>query len=154
MQRKVDPNAATAEGPFLVDDGQPELGPGQMGRSQFLATLRMTVTSTANDTLGPTWTATGCPFIDRWFADHANSDAATLEKLALRYAGGGATSAAQLIYGINSRLRGSIAAWRDGGDVNNEIMDAGLSLAGSGSEGDVIQGAATTSNTRDQRERG
>ncbi len=134
VQRKADPNA-TVVGPLIVDDAQPELAPGQMSRSQFLGTLRNMVTSTANDTLGPLWTATGCPYIDRWFADHANSDAATLESLALRYAGPGATSASQLIYGICSRLRGSIAAWRDGGDMNHEIAEAGLSLSASAPDG-------------------
>jgi hypothetical protein len=137
IQRKADPNAVAAVGPLLVDDAQPELAPGQMTRSQFLATLRDMTTSVANDTLGPLWTATGCPFIDRWFADHANSDAATLESLALRYAGSGASSAMQLIYGITARLRGSIAAWRDGGDMNHEIAEAGLSLGASAPEGEA-----------------
>ena len=131
VQRKADPDAAAVVGPLIVDDAQPDLAPGQMSRSQFLATLNAMVTSTANDTLGPVWTATGCPYIERWFADHADSDAATLESLALRYAGAGATSAMQMIYGICARLRGSIAAWRDGGDMNHEIAEAGLSLAAS-----------------------
>ena len=61
IQRKADPNAvAAAVGPLLVDDAQPQLAPGQMTRSQFLATLRDMTTSVANDTLGPLWTATGC----------------------------------------------------------------------------------------------
>ena len=136
MQRKADPNAAAVQGPLLVDDAQPELAPGQMSRSQFLAMLRSSVTATADQILGPLWTTAGCPYLDRWFAEHANTDAATLERMALRYAGAGATSAHQLIYGISARLRPSIVAWRDGGDVNTEIVEAGLSLSTPAPEGE------------------
>jgi hypothetical protein len=123
------PTSSVSEALIISEsDGSPL--PSQLTREQFLSRLHEATTSAADDLLGPEWIATGCPYLDRWFAEHADTDGATLERLARRYAAvGEVSSAAELIAGVVARLRGSIERWRSGGDIRNEIVVAGLSLA-------------------------
>lgn len=134
VQRAADPTATPeaegreAAGGLIVEDGQAATA-GQLTRSAFLALLRREVIATATEALGPMWSAAGCPYIERWFARHADSDAATLDRLARRYAGGAARTANDYIAPICARLRASIARWRGGGDIAGELAAAGLSAA-------------------------
>ncbi len=114
---------------LIVDDGAPR-SEGQLGRSEFLAALRTEVTAAATGALGPEWSAQGCPTIEGWFAQHASTDAATLERLARRYAGQAqATSARALIAPICARLAGAITRWRGGGDISADLSAAGVDPA-------------------------
>ena len=133
IQRAADPAAtapapaatATAGGALIVGDDQPA-GEGQLGRSAFLELLRREVTATANEALGPAWSATGCPYIERWFARHAETDAASLDRMARRYAGPGPRTAAAYVPPICARLRTSIERWRSGGDVSADLAAVDL----------------------------
>jgi hypothetical protein len=110
----------------LITDG-PATSDVQLSRAQFLSELHAQVIATANDALGPFWSAAGCPYIERWFTQHANDDAATLDKMARRYSGLTAPQKARdFIAPICARLKSGIARWRDGGDVSADLQASGL----------------------------
>lgn len=116
---------------LIVDDGAgAPRAEGQLGRSEFLAALRTEVTAAATAALGPDWSAAGCPTIEGWFAQHASTDAATLERLARRYSGQAqVTSARAFIAPICARLSGAIVRWRGGGDISADLAAAGVDPA-------------------------
>jgi hypothetical protein len=125
--------------------------PRRMHRDAFLERLHAMAHATALDMLGER--ARDCPYIDAWFARHANTDAATLERLARRYAGiSGGTTAEALIEMLQLRLRMGIAYWRSGEDLAGEAELAGLPATASALEGPCTcggtcakcQGAAAT----------
>ncbi len=114
---------------FITDE--PTDVASQMQRDAFMAELKKQVLSTASDALGYFWSAAGCPYIERWFQQHAGDNAASLERTAARYSGVSAPkSARDYIPPICSRLKGSIEKWRDGGDVGAEAQAAGPLPAG------------------------
>lgn len=99
--------------------------PGRLSRDTFFARLRETADATAGDMLGER--GTHCPYIERWFAQHATVDAAALERIARRYAGiDGSTTAEALIEAIRLRLRMGIAYWQTGEDLAQEAELAGV----------------------------
>jgi len=113
---------------LLIEAGT--AAPGQMTRTEFMSRLRTAVTAAADAALGPLWSAVGCPYIERWFSEHQNSDAQTLERLARRYSGMSApTRAADMIPPICARLSAGIQRWREGGDVSGDLAAAGVSGA-------------------------
>ncbi len=132
VQRAADPAApaAAAEGPvaaggLIVGDDEP-VREGQLARAAFLEILHREVVAAANEALGPAWSATGCPYIERWFARHANTDATSLDRMARRYAGPGPRTAAAYVSPICARLRVAIERWRTGGDVSADLVAVDL----------------------------
>jgi hypothetical protein len=120
---------------MIVDDGA-SVQPGQMIRSQFLRELRERVTATADDALGPMWSALGCPYIEAWFNRHASTPAAELDRLAKRYSRQPQPAAAtDYIAPILARVRAGIESWRGGGDVSAELSAAGVSSAAAAAPG-------------------
>lgn len=96
-----------------------------MDRETFLARLREQADATAIDMLGER--GRNCPYIDAWFARNGDRDAATLERMALRYAGlDHAPTAEALLEAIRLRLRMGIAYWQHGEDLAGEAELAGL----------------------------
>lgn len=112
----------------LIVDGV-ATGPQQMPRAQFLAELQSQVIATATASLGPQWSAAGCPYIEAWFAQHAATPATELERIARRYGGAAARSARDYFEPICARLATGIAKWRGGGDVSADLSAAGLGTA-------------------------
>ncbi len=138
VQRKADGSAAPDAQPdqgkgdagtmLAEDSGAPQ--PGQLRRGEFLAQLKQAVTEAATAALDPIWSAAGCPYIERWFAEHANTDAASIDKMARRYSGvASPRSAIDYIAPICARLRAGIVRWRSGEDVSAELTAAGVSGA-------------------------
>jgi hypothetical protein len=118
-----DPSAAADA--MIVDDQVKPQG-GQMPRSQFLNQLHEQVVATANDALGPVWSAVGCPYIESWFQRNAGTPAATLDQMARRYSGIAQPHAATDYFPpILARLRDGIARWKAGEDVGREAAAAG-----------------------------
>jgi hypothetical protein len=112
---------------LIVSDDAPA-GPGQVKRSVFLRQLKAAVTSTANDALGPLWSAMGCPYIERWFSKHASATPEQLEALARRYSGvAGAGAATDYLPPILDRVRAGIGKWKNGEDLSGELSRAGMS---------------------------
>jgi len=104
---------------------------GQLGRAEFMAALRAQVLATATAALGPEWSATGCPYIEGWFAEHAGASPEALDRMARRYSRMDApTGALAFIPAICARLRDGIARWTAGDDVAAELTAAGLGEAG------------------------
>lgn len=125
------PAAPAPADAMIVADGT-ATQPGQMHLAQFMSQLRAQVLATANDALGPVWSATGCPYIETWFARHATTPAAELDRLARSYSGVTAPRAATDYMGpILTRLRAGIARWKAGQGVDGDAAAAGLGI-GSG----------------------
>jgi len=107
-----------------VDDARAS-GPTQMTRTVFLTSLREAATNAASEILGPAWSKGGCPYLEAWFARHSDDDAASLERMAQRYAGP-ASRAEDYIESARTRLREGLALWSRGVDIDSEIEAAGL----------------------------
>jgi hypothetical protein len=106
--------------PLIVEDNTVELRPGQMKKTQFLAQLKGAVCATAEDALaGTIWSSQGCPWIEHWFSYYGNRDGAHIERAIRKYVAqsGSIESAADYIPLISSRVRRSITAWADTGEV-------------------------------------
>ena len=111
---------------------------GQQTRTAFLAALRAAVTATASAILGPLWLPQGCPHIEQWFARNAGLDAPSLERLAQRYAGITANSAADYLPPICARLADGIRRWSEGANVDADLTAAGLPAAAAAAQGSSV----------------
>lgn len=121
----IDHDASGSGRALIVEDDSPP-GDGAMTKTQFLAALRTAVTDVVSQTLGPPWSVTGCPYIERWFTDHSADPAARLDLMARRYSGlPGAASATDYLAPICARLRDGVARWQSGQDVSAELAAAG-----------------------------
>src|SRR5262245_23981063 len=136
---------AAAGGGCIVPDETQGVQPGQLTRTQFLAALHQAVTAAASAALGPMWSAAGCPYIERWFARHAGTDAPSLERLAQRFSGLAqpAHAAADYIPPICARLSQGVARWQAGEDLSGELAAAGLS-----DSADAVGGAPAAGGAR------
>jgi hypothetical protein len=124
--RAAEAIAGGAAAPLIVGDGAPAAA-GQLGRTAFLARLRAFVETTAHAALAPEWSAADCPYIAKFFARHATSEPAGLERLARRYAGvDGPTTIDALLTAIATRLGDQIGRWKRGADVAGELAAQGL----------------------------
>jgi hypothetical protein len=117
-EREADAMAAHAKSGAppsqLIVDTAEALQPGQMTRDAFLAELRARATGAANAALAPEQSADDCP----WFARHAETDAASIERMARRYSHlPTAERAADYIEPICSRVTAGIRAWKSGASL-------------------------------------
>jgi hypothetical protein len=121
-------NGGAGSSRSLIVEDQETPDSGAMTRSAFLARLHDTSVGAANEALGPTWSAKGCPYMERWFTEHANTPAATLDQMARRYSRlEQPTSASDFLAPIAARIRSGVARWKQSGDVTADFVDAGLS---------------------------
>lgn len=110
----------TAAKPLLVDDDAEQLQAGQMRKSEFLAQLRPSVCTAAEQSLaGTMWSAIGCPYIDRWFDHFDKQPAARVERALLKYApeAAAARSARDYVPIVTQRVRQGIGEWRETGEM-------------------------------------
>jgi hypothetical protein len=110
----------TATKSLIVDDDAQQIQPGQMRKTDFLAALRSSVTTTAEQSLkGTMWSSLGCPYIDRWFNYFNNQSGAHVERALLKYApdAASATTARDYIPVVTDRVRRGIGEWRETGQV-------------------------------------
>ena len=122
-------SAAPAEADAMIVEDGATMRPGQIARSQFMSELRPQVIAAANDALGPVWSATGCPYIESWFARQATIPAADLDRMARLYSGVTAPHAATEYIGpILGRLRAGIGRWKAGENVTGDAAAAGLGI--------------------------
>lgn len=113
------------DGPVIVEQAAGGDDDTRLDRATFLRRMRDMASTTAIEMLGER--AVGCPYIEAWFARHADLDAMTLERMARRYSGlPGATTAGEILDAIRARLRLGIAYWRNGEDLSGELELAGL----------------------------
>lgn len=105
---------------LLVDDDAEQIGPGQMRKSEFLAALHESVCAAANEAMAPTGQTTeNCPWMEHWFTQAAEKDAAYVEKALRKYAPetAGATTAQEFIPLVAARVRRSVEQWAKTGEI-------------------------------------
>lgn len=118
VQRQAAENAGAAS--LIVEDDAPNLQPGQMRKSEFLAQLQEAVCAAADEALaGSPYSALGCPYIASVFSRLPGRPAAYIERGIRLYApeAAGATTAAGYFLPIANRVRAGIAHWRETGEV-------------------------------------
>ncbi len=126
------PAPAPAMASLIVDDEAPEVGPGQMRKSEFLSQLRTEVCSTAEEALqGTMWSAMGCPYIDKWLNHYAAQPSSHLERALRKYAPetASARSAQDYIPLVTRRVRRGIEEWSSTGEVKDlpeEFAEGGM----------------------------
>jgi len=105
---------------LLVEDDAEQVGPGQMRKSEFLAALRESVCATANEAMAPTGQTTeNCPWMEYWFTQMADKDAAHVERVIRKYAPetAEATTARDYIPLVAARVRHSVEQWATSGEI-------------------------------------
>jgi Domain of unknown function (DUF4157) len=105
---------------LLVDDDAGQIGPGQMRKSEFLTALRESVGETANEAMAPTGQTTeNCPWMEYWFSQAADKDAAYIEKALRKYAPetAAASTAQEFIPLVAARVRRSVEQWAKTGEI-------------------------------------
>jgi hypothetical protein len=110
---------AVAPAGWLVEDGE-GVGPGQMGRSAFLAAVRAEVCRVLDEALaGTPYETRGCPYVEYWLAFYADRSAAHIERALRRYTpeAAGAADAETAIAAAGERVRRAAATWRATGRV-------------------------------------
>lgn len=133
---------------LIVEDAAPELSPGQMRKSEFLAQLRAAVSRTADEALaGTIWSAVGCPWIDHWFGYYSARDSGSIERAIHHYVPetSGIITAADYIPLICGRVRRGIAEWA----TTSEAAGAPAGVLGRVQEGaaSLFSGVASAAST-------
>lgn len=109
--------AAVAGGPaaggtWLVESGPP--GPGQTTKAAFLARLRGVVTAAANRALGPGWSATDCPYIEKYLGRYAKESVREIEATIRKFApdASGAADVDAVLAALGARVSEGIRQWQ------------------------------------------
>ncbi len=119
-----------ATGAWLVENDAPQVAPGGMRKSEFLAHLRPAVCRAADAELQRVGQDTrGCPYLERAFAHYDGLSAARLEQALRRFAprAAAARSADEVITHVAARVAEGVARWARTGALP-ELPD-GLDLA-------------------------
>lgn len=149
-QTNTQPTAQTALTPapaLIVEDSAETVQPGQMKKTAFLSQLHTAVCAAAVDAFaGTPWSATNCPYIEKWFAFYAKQDSQRLERTIRKYAPetSAVTSASELIPLITARVRRSLKTFVTTGEITGvpEGVDVGLPGGGMlGAIGGAMSGA-------------
>jgi Domain of unknown function (DUF4157) len=125
------PAASPAMAAVILEDAAPEVGPGQMRKSEFLSALRGAVTQTAEEGLAAAGRTTrDCPYLRFWFGHYQERSAAHLGRAVRRYAPetARAADAGAWLGAVSARVRRGVDAWVAGGDlagVPEEIRGGG-----------------------------
>jgi len=130
---KLDASAGARPVPLLVDADLVEAG--QLLKSAFLAQLHPLVVAAANQELAP-MTATGCPFIEQYFARYQAASAAETEALIARFAPASreARAAADLLAPLVARIREGIRDWKSTGKLPADLEAAAPGAAAAANE--------------------
>lgn len=105
---------------FIVDDAAEQVEPGQMRKGEFLAQLKASICSAADEQFkGTAWSVGGCPWIDHWFGYYETRSAAHLEAGIHKYIPGlsGIGAARDYIPALTDRVRSAIGVWVHSGRV-------------------------------------
>lgn len=118
------PTAATAQNRtetqaarVLTEEGQPTQ-PGTIARSEFMATLRQSLTTMCDAELAAVGRSSeGCPYLTHWLGYYERQPAERLERTIALWTGTRATTAEQLQEAVISRVRGAIRVYVATGEV-------------------------------------
>ncbi|XXY52619.1 DUF4157 domain-containing protein [Sorangium sp. So ce269] len=164
VQRQADPAAAGSPAPaaagadaparapgapggaLIVEDGTPDLQPGQMPKSAFIALLRAEVEAAVQAELeGTAWAVAGCPWVDYWFGHYAGQSAAHGERALFAYAPGcaGASNAAACIPIAVARVREAVQRWARPGEGQPGVDSGEMPKEGTASTEGAAPGLAT-----------
>lgn len=142
---------------FLVEDSISQLGPGQEKKSDFLAQLCDAVCAASKQALaGTIWSASGCPWIARWFGYYSNRSSQQIESAIRRYAPEAANvaSASDYIPIICERVRRAIAVWSTTSEtkrvppgVPTDLTEASAGESTGGTSATTSAGEAPSSET-------
>ena len=127
--------APAATGALIVADDAATVGPGQMRKSEFLAQLRSTVCTTADEALKEAGESTeGCPYIEQWLAYYTDQEPAHIERALRKYApeAATATSASDYIPAVSNRVRRAVENWASTGEVTGVPEELAGMLPGAG----------------------
>ncbi|NUN14561.1 MAG: DUF4157 domain-containing protein [Myxococcales bacterium] len=103
---------APAASSVIINDSQ-TAAPGQMRRSEFIASLRQSVTDVCDAELAEVGRDTnGCPYLAGGLAAYETKSAAEVEQTLRQYVGTGADTAAGLIGAAISRVRAAVRIWK------------------------------------------
>jgi hypothetical protein len=136
---------AVATGGLIVADDAPTAAPGQMRKSEFLAQLRSTVCTTADEALKEAGETTeGCPYIEQWLAYYTDQEPAHIERALRKYApeAATATTAHDYIPAVSNRVRLAVQNWARTGEVTGVPEELAGMLPGAGL-GAVLGGAVS-----------
>jgi len=146
LQRQAAPTSAAAETApetveavaspgLIVEDTAPDLKPGQMKKSEFLAKLRAEVCKTAEAALAGTGQTTqGCPYLSRWFDYYRDKDSQHIERAIHKYVPetARATTARQYIPIVAERVRHGVERWAETGKITDVPEDLLKAMPGAG----------------------
>ena len=150
QRARADP-AESAEtdrgGGLIVDDQTRTLTTGQMGKSEFLAQLRLAVCAAADDALRRAGRDTrGCPYIERWLGRYAGQPAGHLERAIRKFVplAAGVSAARDYIPVVSARVAQGVNRWVDTGRMPDDVPDElRAEMAGGGLAG-ALAGAASS----------
>jgi len=150
--REREPGGAEAvpreQGPLLVDDDAPVVGPNQLRKSAFLDELRVAVCAAADAVLKAAGRSTeGCPLVEQVFAYYWGREASRVERAIHRYArtANRVAVARDYIPAITTRVAASVATWALTGQVTGvpeEVLGPGPGPTGE-AEGAAIGGISS-----------
>jgi hypothetical protein len=147
-QTPAEPSAETKGGAtLLVDDDAAQIGPGQMRKTEFLAALRESVCATANEAMAPTGQSTeNCPWMEYWFTQMADKDAAHVEKAIHKFAPetAGVSTAQEYIPLVAARVRRSVEQWAKTGEISGLPEGITPDIPGLGALGGLAAGLGGT----------
>lgn len=132
-EKTDDPAARLPTRSLLVDDGG-DARPSEMRKSEFLAALRGDVCAAVDEALkGSGRDSAGCPWIDHWFAYYEARSSVEIERSLYRYVPEArrATSAADYVPMVTSRIRRSAVIFAKTGEVTGLPADASTKAPGS-----------------------
>jgi hypothetical protein len=115
----VGPGPTEARETLIVDDDS-EVRPGQMKKTEFLARVQAEVCREWEDAMkGTGQTTDGCPYVEKWFGYYADKSSAYVERALRKYApeAARATSAAEYIPLVATRVRRSVEVWAQTGEI-------------------------------------
>jgi hypothetical protein len=148
------PTAESPARPLIVGDESELIQPGQMRKSEFLDELHASVSGAAEESLkGTIWSATGCPYIDRWFSYYSGQSIQHIERALHKYAPetAGARSAREYIPIVTRRLRHGIQQWSETGEITGvpeELAQGGMPGAtAEGLMGGLVSGALSAAGS-------
>jgi hypothetical protein len=134
---------AAAPQDFVVEDDERRVGPGQLRRTEFLASVRTAVCGTANEGFAGTGrSADDCPWIEHWLGYYESRDAAhlnrSLRKVAPETARAATADAA--IAMIAARVRRSVDAYARTGELTGVPDGFSTDIPGASLIGGVFGG--------------
>jgi hypothetical protein len=110
----------------LVDDGA-TVGPGQMTRSAFMATLRARLFALCDEELAPAGrSAEGCPYLTTWLAHYDAQSAEHIERAIRLYTRAAARDADGLLEAVEGRVRAAVRVWVATGEISGVPPELGL----------------------------